>query len=478
MSQESLGSMILSPVLVATGDPAGESLENFNTNVLANGAICYVEGGPGQGEWQLQKEAVDAPDGVTIVEPISGPGRWFIKLFPGPGGGGGGGGITSVSGTNGIGITNPVGPVVVVSGALLLPRDGSRPMTGDLDLDGNDILMGAGDVTGTGSFTGTDFNGVALTTGGSATSYLNEAGNYVSIAIPTSVGTNILNSSDGAGGWNSTVVGYTESGGTVLLNLDWQGGAPGASKSSQFIIGDNTQQIFLNVSRDAGSVQSNRIIFNSTGTSSITTTGAAGSGVAGITGTRFVSLGGVESLSSGQDGLSLLLHGGNASFIGADTGNGGSLVLRGGLAGAGGGDQGFVLIETQDGTQMQWPASDGASGDVLTTDGSGVLSFAPAGGGIPVATIQNIAAAGPTAITNTMNTLARVNFAGAAAVSLPAGALGKQIIVKDVSGNASANPITVSGGTIDGAANHIISTNYGSATFICASTGPDVWDVV
>src|SRR5690606_26118379 len=77
-----------------------------------------------------------------------------------------------------------------------------------------------------------------------------------------------------------------------------------------------------------------------------------------------------------------------------------------------------------------------------------------------------------------MNTLARVNFAGAAAVSLPAGALGKQIIVKDVSGNASANPITVSGGTIDGAANHIISTNYGSATFICASTGSDVWDVV
>lgn len=207
--------MILSPVLVATGDPAGESLENFNTNVLANGAICYVEGGPGQGEWQLQKEAVDAPDGVTIVEPIAGPGRWFIKLFPGPGGGGGGG-ITSVTGSNGIVITNPAGPVVNVSGSGL----------------------------------------------------------------------------------------------------------------------------------------------------------------------------------------------------------------------------------------------------------------------IPTATIQNIVAAGPTAITNTMNTLARVNFAGAAAVTLPAGAVGKQIIVKDVSGNASANQITVSGGTIDGVANYIIGTDYGSATFICVSIGPDVWNVV
>lgn len=216
MSQEAIGSMILSPVLVATGDPAGESLENFNTNVLANGSICYVEGGPGQGEWQLQKEAVDAPDGVTIVEPIAGPGRWFIKLFPGPGGGGGGGGITSISGTNGISITNPVGPATVVSGAGL----------------------------------------------------------------------------------------------------------------------------------------------------------------------------------------------------------------------------------------------------------------------IPVTTIQNIAAAGPTAVTNTMNTHARVNFAGAAAVTLPAGAVGKQVVVKDVSGAASTNPITVSGGTIDGGASYIISTDYGSATFICTSIGPDVWDVV
>lgn len=215
MSQDSTGVLTLAPVLVATGDPAGRALENFNTNIIANGALCYVEEGPAQGEWQLQKEAVDAPDGTTIVEPIAGTGRWFIKLFPGPGGGGGGG-VTSVTGINGITTINPAGPVVQVNGAGLLP----------------------------------------------------------------------------------------------------------------------------------------------------------------------------------------------------------------------------------------------------------------------VATIQNIVAAGPTAITDTRNTLSRVSFAGAAAVTLPAGAVGKQITVKDVSGDASSNPITVSGGTIDGEANYVIATDYGAATFICSSTGPDVWDVV
>ncbi len=84
MSQESTESIILSPRQVATGDPTGNALENINTNVLGDGAICYVESGAGQGSWQLQKTAEDTPDGTTIVAPTAGPGRWFIKSFPGP----------------------------------------------------------------------------------------------------------------------------------------------------------------------------------------------------------------------------------------------------------------------------------------------------------------------------------------------------------------------------------------------------------
>lgn len=86
---ESTGAIILSPRLIATGSPEGKALENINTAVVGDGTICYVSGGPGQGEWQLEKGSSAVPDGVTIVEPIAGPGRWFIKLLPGPNPGGG-----------------------------------------------------------------------------------------------------------------------------------------------------------------------------------------------------------------------------------------------------------------------------------------------------------------------------------------------------------------------------------------------------
>lgn len=62
-----------------------------------------------------------------------------------------------------------------------------------------------------------------------------------------------------------------------------------------------------------------------------------------------------------------------------------------------------------------------------------------------------------------------VNFAGAVTITLPsASAVRGRYIVKDESGNAAVNNITInppSGQTIDGAANSTISTNYGSRGF-------------
>ena len=112
------------------------------------------------------------------------------------------------------------------------------------------------------------------------------------------------------------------------------------------------------------------------------------------------------------------------------------------------------------------------------------LKFSTSGTGLPIATIQTIAAAGPTDITDTLNTHARVlttTIGGASAAVLPAGAVGKQITVKDGEGSASTNPITVTpqaGGSIDGAGSDIIQTNWGSATYRCVSTGPDVWETI
>lgn len=168
---ESTGAIILSPRLIATGSPEGKALENINTAVVGDGTLCYVSSGPGQGEWQLEKGSSAVPDGVTIVEPISGPGRWFIKILPGPNAGGGG--VTSVIGINGITTISPAGPNVQVNGALLLPLAGGL-MTGPINMGTNAITNGT-------------YNGVALTTGGLATNFLNAQGNYV--AVPSGGGT-------------------------------------------------------------------------------------------------------------------------------------------------------------------------------------------------------------------------------------------------------------------------------------------------
>lgn len=65
----------------------------------------------------------------------------------------------------------------------------------------------------------------------------------------------------------------------------------------------------------------------------------------------------------------------------------------------------------------------------------------------------------------------------ASAVAFPAGVTGQEFIIKDGKGDAAANNITVTpaAGTIDGAATSVISTNYGSATYVYNGTS---WNVI
>lgn len=71
-----------------------------------------------------------------------------------------------------------------------------------------------------------------------------------------------------------------------------------------------------------------------------------------------------------------------------------------------------------------------------------------------------------------------VNFDGAGSIVLPVSPTGTVFIVKDISGAAGTNTITVSatgGVLIDGSATALINTNYGSLTFIFNGTE---WDIV
>lgn len=65
-----------------------------------------------------------------------------------------------------------------------------------------------------------------------------------------------------------------------------------------------------------------------------------------------------------------------------------------------------------------------------------------------------------------------VNIAGPSSIILPVSPLGTVFIIKDISGNASTNTITITGlGTlIDGAANATISANFGSIQLIFNGT--------
>lgn len=63
------------------------------------------------------------------------------------------------------------------------------------------------------------------------------------------------------------------------------------------------------------------------------------------------------------------------------------------------------------------------------------------------------------------DTFVGVDRAGAVAITLPAGADGQRIVIKDLSGLAGTNNITITPDgieTIDGAATKVINTNYGS----------------
>lgn len=112
----------------------------------------------------------------------------------------------------------------------------------------------------------------------------------------------------------------------------------------------------------------------------------------------------------------------------------------------------------------------GATGPVGATGATGATG--PAGGLIVPVTVVT---------TTPYNALLtdyaiEVNVAAPSSVVLPVAPIGTVFIVKDISGLASTNPITVTASTtIDGAASATINANYGSITLIFNGTE---WNIV
>jgi len=113
---------------------------------------------------------------------------------------------------------------------------------------------------------------------------------------------------------------------------------------------------------------------------SIVSGGGSGGGPISIVAGTGISFGGTISIVGGDntgtsgDGGTITLGGGDVT-LGTALGDGGSIILSKGTA-AGTGSDGVITIDYAD-----WPPVDGTSGQFLSTNGAGVLSWVTAGGG-------------------------------------------------------------------------------------------------
>jgi len=108
---------LLSPRLTLTGDPSA-SLDGVNTTILPDGAFCFVL--ENRREYALDKTSSASPDGINVIAPSAGPGRW--RIVQTGGGGALGVGASSFS-VNGAGVDGAFtdGSVVLRTGTAVNP---------------------------------------------------------------------------------------------------------------------------------------------------------------------------------------------------------------------------------------------------------------------------------------------------------------------------------------------------------------------
>lgn len=448
----------------SSGSTPLNSLEGINISSLQDGATCFVRMGALSFRWFQDDTSAPSP---TVILPsqltVSDPGRW-IEIT----GGGGGGGVNSLIGINGIAIINPVGPAVTVNGIALYARDGSNgAMLANMNMGGFGIT-----------------NVTSVASAGALTVSAAGALNVTSVGALNVTSTGALNvSATGALGVSST--GAVSVGG-ASLTLD--GGVDALiwpsvdGTSGQALVTDGAGNLSFATVSATPATPNKSVQYNNSGAFGGSSRFTFEPAAAGVGPQLFLDSSGTSDAGTGyviRNSLGATV----ATFTFSEDPVPANYFTT--LSGAGlfqiDAFNGVLelkatnnLLLTRGLVTWTWPAADGTAGQALVTNGAGALSFASTA---VVPTVQNIAVAGPTAITNTMNTVALVNFAGAASVVLPAHAVGKQITVKDSSGAAGTNniSITAASGNIDGSASQTIATNYGSMTFI--SDGSNWWAI-
>jgi hypothetical protein len=121
---------------------------------------------------------------------------------------------------------------------------------------------------------------------------------------------------------------------------------------------------------------------------------------------------------------------------------------------------------------LELPDGDGGVGQVMVTDGAGVLEWAYK----HFAPRTSITSASYAAVSS--DAILAVDYAGTVSITLPSPASGKVLIIKDEGGNAGSNTITINSNSsevIDGASNITITTNFDSVTLI--SNGTDWFSI-
>lgn len=270
---------------------------------------------------------------------------------------------------------------------------------GSVSLDGGAAgtngTGGAATVIG-GAGAGTGGGGATTIAGGS--SGTGATGNGASVGV----GGGRALSTDGDGG-GALLQGARGAGtgtdGSVLINLETGGTVPGTiqlqSDGTTFLTFDPNASVNLDFGADAGAVAIRypvvpTVLNTAGGSISITAqqgngTGAGGNNfvVAGDSGTGATGNAGAAALAGGTsqstngDGGSALVQGGS----GSGTGTSGSVFLNLDSSSA---TDGSIQFQESDVTFLNFPTtlSTGTNGQVLTTDGSGNLSFTTPAGGV------------------------------------------------------------------------------------------------